>query len=303
VTRNPVPERVTRGEPREVRTADEPVPEKVAVTVFATFIVTVQVVCVPEHPPPHPLNFAPAAGVAVSTTLEFAATVVLHVVAPLPHLIAPPVTVPLPVTETESGNVDVPPEKAAVTVFALVIEKVQVVTVPLQAPPQPENVAPEAGVAVRVMLPFSVSSAVHVVAPFPQLMPPPVTVPAPLTETVSGKVPPENVALTLFDALISTVQVVAVPPHAPLQPRKVCPIAGDAVSVTVEFRAKLAEQALPLLPQLIAPPPPLTLPLPLTPTTSWAVGVKEAVTVLSSSIVTVQAGAVPVQPPLQPEKA
>ena len=153
------------------------------------------------------------------------------------------------------------------------------------------------------MLAFGVSSAVHVAAPFPQLMPPPVTVPVPLTETDSGKVPPENVALTVLDALISTVQVVADPPHAPLQPMKVPPVAGDAVSVTVEFWAKFAEQAFPLLPQLIAPPPPLTLPLPVTPTTSWAVGAKAAETVLSTSIVTVQDGALPVQPPLQPAKA
>ena len=303
VTRNPVPDRLTRGELKRVRTRAETARENVAVTVSARFSVTAQVVFVPVHAPPHPLNLAPAAGVAVSTMLEFAATFALHVVPPLPHLIPPPVTAPLPVTETESENVDVPLEKVALRFFALVIERLQVVAVPLQAPPQPVKVAPEAGVAVRLMLALSGSSALHVVAPLPQLMPPPVIVPVPLTETVSGTVPLKNVALTLFEVLINTVQVVAVPPHAPLQPMKVAPVAGDAVSVTVELRSKLAEQAFPLLPQLIAPLPSLTLPLPVTATVSWGAAAKVAVTVLSLSIVTAQAGTLPEQASLQPVKA
>jgi hypothetical protein len=299
VTRNFVPERFTRGAPSEVRLADETV-EKVAVTERARLMVTVHVRAVPLHAPPQPRNVPPAAGVAVSTTVEFGGTFAVQELPPLPQAMPPPLTVPLPVTETESKNVGAAVENAALTVFALVIETVQVVAVPLQAPPQPLNVAPEAGVAVRVTFALSVWLAVHVVAPLPQLIPPPVTVPGPETETVSAVFPLENVAVTLFDSLIKTVQVVAVPPQAPLQPVNVEVIAGVAVSVTVLFCVKVAEQAFPLLPQLIAPSPPLTLPLPLTVTVSWGDAANVAPTVLWSSIVTVQAGTVPEQDPLQP---
>ena len=41
--------------------------------------------------------------------------------------------------------------------------------------------------------------------------------------------------------------MVEIPLHAPLQPLKVEPLAGFAVSVTVLFVAKLAEQVLPQL--------------------------------------------------------
>ena len=90
--------------------------------------------------------------------------------------------------------------------------------------------------------------------------------------------PPAKVAVTLFDWFISTVQVVARPPQAPVQPVKVAPVAGEAISVTVAFRAKFAEQMTPPLPQLIAPVPPLTLPLPVTVTVSFGSGAKVAVT-------------------------
>src|SRR5439155_16605873 len=126
------------------------------------------------------------AGLAVRTTFEFAVTSALQEVAPLPHLIPPPATMPLPLTETVSVKVEVPPAKDALTFFAPVIETTQVVAVPLHAPPQPVKVAPAAGVAVNVIFALAGSSALHVVAPLPQLMPPPVTVPLPLTDTVSG---------------------------------------------------------------------------------------------------------------------
>jgi hypothetical protein len=141
---------------------------------------------------------------------------------------------------------------------------------------------------------------VHVVALEPQLMPPPVTVPGPVTETVSVVPPLENVAVTLFEELIKMVHVVAVPPHAPLQPTKVAPTAGAAVSETVSLRAKLAEQTLALLPQLIAPASPLTLPVPVTVTLSWTPGAKVAVTDLAASIRTSQVVSVPPHAPLQP---
>ena len=70
------------------------------------------------------------------------------------------------------------------------------------------------------------------------MMPPgfEVTVPAPLPAfvTLSVKLPLEllNVAVTFRAAVIDTVQAVAVPLHAPLQPPNVEPLAAAAVSVT-----------------------------------------------------------------------
>jgi hypothetical protein len=301
VTRNAAPERFTTAGPSRVKAVGDP--ENAAVTDVAAVIVTVHVAAVPLHAPPQPVNLAPAAGAAVSTTLDPVATSAVQVAPPVPQLIPPPVTLPLPATDTERTTVvGVPPEKDALTLFALLIETVQVVAVPLQAPPQPEKVAPEAGVAVNVTLAPSDWLAVHAVAPLPQLIPPPVTVPGPLTETVSGTFPLENVALTLFDAFIRTVQVVAVPPHAPLQPVKVAPVAGVAVSVTVLLSAKLAEHAVPPRPQLIAPLPPLTLPLPVTETVSCGAATNAAETVWSLLIVMTQVGALPEQAPPQPWK-
>jgi hypothetical protein len=140
------------------------------------------------------------------------------------------------VTTTESKTV--PPANDALALLALVIETVHVVAMPAQAPAQPVKVAPLPEVAVRVTLALTGSSAEHVVAPLPQLIPPPLTVPIPLTETVNetvGTGAVENVAPTLLASLINSVQLVAVPPQAPLQPRKVAPLAGVAVSTTVEF--------------------------------------------------------------------
>jgi hypothetical protein len=115
--------------------------------------VTVHVGTVPvQVPPPQPVKVAPLDGVAVRTTAEFAAWAVLvHVVAPEPQLIPPPVTVPFPVTETVSVNPvpGAPPVKVAVTLRDWLIDTVQVVAVPPQAPDQPVKVEPTAGVATR----------------------------------------------------------------------------------------------------------------------------------------------------------
>ena len=67
----------------------------------------------------------------------------------------------------------------------------------------------------------------------PQLIPAGalMTVPLPALLTVSAKVWVVKVAVTVVAALMLTVQV-PVPVHAPLQPLKVEPAAGVAVSVT-----------------------------------------------------------------------
>lgn len=54
-----------------------------------------------------------------------------------------------------------------------------------------------------------------------------------------------NVAVTDCAWVIATVQVAAVPEQAPLQPEKVEPLAGAAVSVTDVPPSKFAEQVAP----------------------------------------------------------
>jgi hypothetical protein len=279
---------------------------KVAVKLVAAVTVTVHVVLVPRQAPPQPVNFAPVAGVAVRVKVVLGARLVLHAVEPLPQEIAPPLTRPLPLTATVSWtDGPVPPVNVAVTLFAVVIVTMQV-EVPKHAPPHPVKVAPETGVANRVTTVFRAWFAVHTLEVLPQLIPPPVTVPFPVTLTDSATVavpaagPPVNVAFTFLDVLIDTVHVVADPPHASVQAVKVAPVAGVAISVRVVPMAKLAEQMLAPLPQLIAPVPPLMLPLPVTLTVSWAAGVKVAVTARSTSMVRVQVAPVPTQAPVQP---
>jgi hypothetical protein len=230
---------------------------KAAVTAWPAFIVNVQTLALPVQEPPHVAKVAPDAGVAVSVTVEFSVRLVLQAVAPFPQLIPGPATVPRPLTVTDSGTVDAePPENEAVTDLAAVIDSEQVGPVPLQAPPQPANVAPDPELAERVTVEFRARFALQAVAPLPHVIPAPVTVPGPLTDTVSGTVepvPPENVAVTLFEAFMRIVQVVDVPPQGPVQPMKVAPAAGDAFSVTDVSGGKLAEQIVAPLPQLIAP--------------------------------------------------
>ena len=67
-----------------------------------------------------------------------------------------------------------------------------------------------------------------------------------------------------------TVQVVVVPPHAPLQPAKIAPVVGVATRETVPFWANVAEQTVAPLPQLIAPVPPVTLAVAARPAPSEA---------------------------------
>ena len=118
----------------------------------------------------------------------------------------------------------------------------------------------------------------------------------------------EKFACTLVSALIVTVQLAFVPLHAPLQPRKLWPAGGVAVTVTSVPAAYLAEQLLPqsmpagellMVPGLLRPadkvklePPP---PPPPPPTTTTVLNV--AVTVLSAFTVTVQVGALPAHAP------
>jgi hypothetical protein len=131
-------------------------------------------------------------------------------------------------------------------------------------------------------------------------MPPPLTDPLPATCTVSGAFPLKNLAVTLLDWLRTTVQVVDVPPQAPLQPLKVASSEGVAVSVTLVPIARFAAHVLPLLPQLIVPPPLLTFPSPDTVTESCTACANVAVTDLAADMSTAHVGAEPEHAPPQP---
>jgi hypothetical protein len=121
---------------------------------------------------------------------------------------------------------------AAVTFWFEVRVTVQA-PVPEQAPLQPLNTAPAAGVAVRPTAVPEVNEAVHVL---PHAIPAGalVTVPLalPILLTVSENLG-TNVAVTEVFALTVTTQV-PVPAHAePLHPENTEPAAGVAVSVTL----------------------------------------------------------------------
>src|SRR5438046_1785759 len=275
---------------------------KVAVTVVAAETVTTHVP-VPEHPPPlQPVKVEPAAGAAVSVTavpLVKLAEQVTPQVIPAGVL----VTVPMPVPALETVRTKVCDAKVAVTVVAAETVTTHV-PVPEQPPPlQPLKVAPTAGVAVSVTAVPLAKLAVHVT---PQLIPTGalVTVPLPVPAllTVSAKLGRLKAAVT--DVAAETVTVHApVPVHPPpLQPLKIEPAAGAAVSVTAVPLGKLAAQVAPQV-MPVGAAVRVALPVPLLETGVVKVcGVKVAVTVVAAETVTVQAP-VPVQPaPLQPVK-
>ncbi len=108
----------------------------------------------------------------------------------------------------------------------------------------------------------------------------------------------------MVEVLIVTVQVVAEPEQAPLQPENALPAAGAAVSVT---RVPLAKVWLhPLEPeQLIPVGLEVTVPLPPTVTCSesfCAAAAKLAPTLWGAFIVSVQVEALPEQAPVHPTK-
>jgi hypothetical protein len=121
----------------------------VAVTDVAAVRGSVQVVAVPEHPPPdQPANSEPDAAAAVRVTCVPEAKLAEHV---LPQSIPAGelVTVPEPASSTVSVSVAV---NVAVTVVAALSVTVQVAAVPEQPPPdQPANSEPDAAEAVSVI--------------------------------------------------------------------------------------------------------------------------------------------------------
>src|SRR5438093_1599836 len=275
---------------------------KVAVTVVAAETETTHDP-VREHPPPlQPLKVEPAAGVAVSVTavpLARLAEQVAPQVMPAGEL----VTVPLPLPALLTVSAKLGRLKVAVTVVAAETVTTQV-PVPEHPPPlQPLKVEPAAGLAVSVTAVPLVKLAEQVA---PQVIPAGklVTVPLPVPAgvTVRVKVWSAKVAVTVVAVHTVTWQV-PVPEHPPpLQPLKVEPAAGLAVSVTAVPLVKLAEQ---VAPQVIPAGELVTVPLPVPAGVTVRVKVwsaKVAVTVVAAVRVTVQVPVPEQPPPLQPLK-
>jgi hypothetical protein len=285
--------------PARLTVSAKPCTPKLAVTAAAALMVTVHVP-VPVHAPLQPVKVAPAAGVAVSVTAVPLLKAAEHVVPQLmPAGALVTVPDPAPARFTVSAK-DCTPKFAVIDAAALIVT-VQV-PVPEHPPPdQPVNVAPAAGVAVSVTAVPLPKAAEHVV---PQLMPAGVLVtvpdPTPAGLTVSAKDCRAKVAVTELAAFIVTVHV-PVPVHAPLQPVKVAPAAGVAVSVTAVPAANAAEQ---VVPQLMPAGALVTMPDPAPARLTVSAKdcrVNVAVTELAAFIVTVHAP-VPVHAPLQPVK-
>src|SRR2546425_3051478 len=188
----------------------------------------------------------------------------------VPETVAPGVGV---MREAAGGVMSV---NVAVTVVAALRVTVQAPG-PEQPPPlQPLKVEPAAGAAVSVTAVPLAKLAAQVA---PQVMPAGllVTVPAPVPalETVSVKVCRVKVAVTVVAAESVTVQA-PVPEQPPLQPVKIEPAAGAAVSVTAVPLAKLAAQGAPqVMPAGLVVTVPA--PAPALETVSVEVGVEGAV--------------------------
>jgi hypothetical protein len=263
----------------------------VAVTEVAAVSVTTQVP-VPEHGAPQPVNVDPVAGAAVSVTwvpLANGAEQVAPQLIPAGALVTVPVPVPAFVTVkvkfvVVAANVAVT-EVAAVTVT-------RQVPVPEHGAPQPVNVDPVAGAAIKVTCVPLANGAAHVA---PQLIPAgalvtvPVPVPAFVTVKVKFVVLSANVAVTLVAAASVTTHV-PVPEHGALQPLKVDPVAGAAVKVTC---VPLANGAAHVAPQLIPAGALVTVPVPVPALVTVkvkfvAVTVNVAVTEVAAVTVTTQ---------------
>src|SRR6266850_7627230 len=152
----------------------------------------------------------------------------------------------VPATSGLSVKVLVATVNVAVTDVAAVTVTTQV-PVPAQPPPlQPVNVEPAAGAAVRVTTVPLVKEVEQVA---PQAMPAgalvTVPLPAPALVTVSAKDDCMKVAVTEAAAVIVTTQVPVPVQPPPLQPVKVEPAAGAAVSVTIVPVVNDAEQVVP----------------------------------------------------------
>lgn len=163
---------------------------------------------------------------------------------------------------------------------------VQLVALPEQASAQPTNVLPDAGAAVKVTVVPLANDAVHVPAP-EQLMPAGLELTAPAPPIVTCKSsdrrarhrssPPALRSRTKFAPTFSVAltviwQLSAVPEQAPVQPTKISPGDGVAVSTTVLLLGKDWMQPLDPLQSM---PAGLEVTLPAPPTVTNTVSAAE----------------------------
>jgi hypothetical protein len=271
---------------------------KVAVTVWAALIVTLQLP-VPLHTPFQPPKVeAPSDATLRVTTVPLSndALQVDPQVIPAGEEVTIPPPVPLSVTVKLYWIL----VNVAVTEAGAFIATLQL-PIPVHAPLQPVKVELASGVAVRVTPVPAVNSALQVV---PQVIPAgeEVTIPPPVPVFVALKLYwiRVKVAVTVWAVLIVTVHV-PVPVQAPPQPPKVevpsdatlrvttVPLSNDALQV--------APQVIPAGEEVTAPP---SVPVSVIVKLYWILA-KVAVTAWAAVIVTLQLP-VPVHAPLQPVK-
>ena len=206
---------------------------KLAVTLRAELMVTTQAP-VPAHAPLHPVKAEPGDGVGVRVTLVLATNCALQV-PPQSMPAGDEVTVPAPSPDLPTLSAKVG-WNVAVTDLAMSIVTMHA-PVPPHAPLQPVKAEPGSGVGVSVTMVFGGNVAVHVV---PQSMPAGEELtepePAPPSETVRSMGAKSNVAVTLSDALIETLQTTDEPVHAPVQPTNAMPGSATASSATISPR-------------------------------------------------------------------
>ena len=245
----------------------------VRVSVFGPVIDTVQVVPDTLVHPDQLLNSELVSGLAVSTTVSPFANVALHGTPDTTAQVKPAASenaVPPPPPMALSVSGYLLGWNVAVTVFAMVIEAVQLVPDTLEQPDQYLKIESAPGAATRVMLPpFATGSVQSPLAPLSQAIPGPLTVPVPVPPATAVRryVAGWNVAVTAFAPVMETVQLV---PDALVQPDhdlKIASAAGVAVSVTLAPFASTALQ-----PSGVAAlhpiPDPSTVPFPATVTDS-----------------------------------
>lgn len=193
-----------------------------------------------------------------------------------------------------------PGEKLAVQAWAAFMVSVAPGAAPAQSPDQALKIDPGAGVATSVtgrrtgrlalqVAPQSIAAGTVLTLPLP----------VPALDTVSAKFFSVKLAVQRRVADSVTVADGLDPMQSPLQPEKIEPIAGEAVSVTLVPGRKSAEQATQSMPAGLE----VMLPRPspaLATVSAKTCRTKRAVQLRAADIVTVAVGSAPLQSPLQP---
>jgi hypothetical protein len=191
--------------------------EKVADALLFAFIATVQLLAMPLHAPPQPEKPQVGAGLAIRVTWVPVEKLALQV-EPQSIVAGELITVPpgVPMTETDSEGESV---KVAGSLSAEFMVSVQVLALPLRAPPQPVKIQPLAGVSVKVT-----------------------------------SVPESKAALQVVGQLTPLGELVTVPPSASLPRAATC--RRETARAAYD---RSSSNVPPLLPAITAPPPQLPI--------------------------------------------